>query len=139
MDHDKPPCSMVHKNLSDAPCSPISRRNFPSSCVLTDYLLQQPLLQDVFAIETASVALSAQQAAEQPFDPSSQQSHLHSSQVHTPVSQQQWPSEQQLSQAQTFASPGGDVLAKFAPIAIPSPITHINTSVAASFIFSFLR
>ena len=102
------------------------------------YFLQQPLLQ-LFSSVTfvAAIALSAQQPAPQDFAPSAQQSHLQSSHVQTPESQQHPPSGQQVSQEQAFESAVVfEMLAEFAPIAIPSPTTHNNTNVAANFILT---
>jgi hypothetical protein len=90
-----------------------------------------------FSVETATVALSAQQPAEHPSEPSSQQSHLQFWQVQMPLSQQHPPSGQQLVQAQAFAAFGEIILPRFAPIANPIPTTHKSTSAAASFMFNF--
>ncbi|MEQ1824665.1 MAG: hypothetical protein ABL921_01920 [Pirellula sp.] len=96
-------------------------------------------MQVAVLASTVLAALSAQQPAEQPVAPPSQQSHLHSSQEQTPVSQQHPPSGQQVSQAQTFGSAVKfDLFAKFAPIATPRPIKHNNTNDAMIFI-SFFR
>jgi hypothetical protein len=76
----------------------------PARNLLTIYSLQQPLVQ-VAGLSVGLVAtLSVQQPAKQPVAPSAQQSHWQSSQEQTPVSQQQPPSGQQVSQAQTFDS-----------------------------------
>ena len=102
------------------------------------YFLQHPLLQLFSSVASvAAIALSAQQPALQDFASSAQQSHLQASHVQTLESQQQQPSGQQVSQAQTF-EPVVDfeVLPKFAPIAIPSPTTHNNINAAATFIFT---
>jgi len=104
------------------------------------YFLQHPVLQLLASVAmVAAVALTEQQPAPQDFAPSAQQSHLQFSHEQTPKSQQHPPSGQQLSQKQTFESVVDfEVLAKFAPIAIPIPTKNNKTNVAANFILTSL-
>jgi len=116
----------------------VQKKMEPFSSLSKGYFLQQPLLQPLSIVTfVAAVTLAAQQPARHDFAPSAQQSHLQSSHLQTPESQQHPPSGQQVSQKQAFESAVDfEVLVKFAPIAIPSPTTHNNINVAANFILT---
>jgi hypothetical protein len=84
----------------------------------------------------ADDALSEQQPEAHDLEPTEQQSHLHSSQVQTPVSQQQPPSVQHEEHSHAFAPllVTGD-LVKLAPNAKPTPRNANNPIATSDFIF----
>jgi hypothetical protein len=80
--------------------------------------------------------LLSQQPALQPLESAAQQSHLQSSQVQTPVSQQQPPSGQQVVQAHASeAEFVVRVVVKLAPKAKPTPTNKSKPIAAAIFMF----
>jgi hypothetical protein len=87
--------------------------SFSWLCSSILYFLQHPLLHvGISEATTWASAFSVQQFAPHSFAFSEQQSHAHFSHEQTPDSQQQPPSGQQLSQAQTLeAVAGPEVLA----------------------------